>query len=135
MSRRLSWIVSNGSQKVLHGGDTLWHGQWENIGRQYGPFDAVFIPINGARVAREPMPESPAVQTPLQAVNAALLLRARLLVPIHYGLDDPPDYVEVADPIDTLLEIAKRRGMPVQQLRPGQHLNRIDAAAAARPVE
>jgi len=107
---------------VLHAGDTLWHGQWENIGRQYGPFDAVFMPINGARVARETMPESPVVQTPLQAVDAARLLRARLLVPIHYGLNAPPDYVEVADPLETLMKIAERRDQAARHLAPGEQL-------------
>ena len=119
---QVSWIVSGGDQKVLHGGDTLWHGQWENIGRQYGPFDVVFMPINGAKVAREPITETPLVQTPIQAVDAAQLLRAKLLVPIHYGLNDPPHYVEVADPLETLIETAKRRNQAVKHLAPGEWL-------------
>lgn len=119
---QVSWIVSNGSQKILHGGDTLWHGRWGNIGRQYGPFDAVFMPINAARDTREQMPETPAVQTPLQAVDAAGLLRAELLVPIHYGLNDPPGYVEVARPLETLRTIADQRGQSVRHLSPGEQL-------------
>lgn len=119
---QVSWIVSNGNRKVLHGGDTLWHGQWENIGRQYGPFDAVFMPINGVQVTRAVPSATPAVQTPLQAVDAAGLLRANLLVPIHFGVNDPPDYVEVANPLETLIEISGQRGQAVRHLVPGERL-------------
>lgn len=119
---QVSWIVSNGEQKVLHAGDTLWHGQWENIGRQFGPFDVVFLPINGARIGRNPMPETPAVQTPLQALDAALLLRGKLLVPIHYGLSDPPNYVEVEHPLKTLNTLAKARRQSIRHLLPGEQL-------------
>ncbi len=118
-SHQVSWVVTDGSRRFLHGGDTLWHGQWENIGRQYGPFDAAFLPINGARVPRGTV-ESVAVQTPLQAVDAAELLRAEVIVPIHYGLSDPPNYVEVEDPLGSLRSIAGRRNQAVRHLRPGE---------------
>lgn len=117
---QVSWIVSDGSSKVLHAGDTLWHGQWESIGRQHGPFDIAFLPINGARIAREPMPETPAVQTPLQALDAGLLLQAETIVPIHFGLDDPPYYVEVDAPLETLIELAAKRSQGLRHLRPGE---------------
>jgi L-ascorbate metabolism protein UlaG (beta-lactamase superfamily) len=120
--RQVSWVISTDEHKVLHGGDTLWHGQWGNIGRQYGPFDVVFMPINGARVARDPMPETPAVQTPLQAVDAAQLLHAKLMVPIHYGLNSPPNYVEVEDPLGTARDIAAARGQAFRHLAPGESL-------------
>ena len=120
---QVSWVVSNGDHRLLHAGDTLWHGQWANLGRQYGPFDMVFMPINGARVARDPMPESPAVQTPLQAVDAAQLLRARELVPIHFGLHDPPNYVEVASPLASLEDLASRRGQSIRHLVPGERMS------------
>lgn len=118
-SHQVSWIVSDGRHRLLHGGDTLWHGQWEHFGLQYGPFDVAFLPINGARVPRGNV-ESVAVQTPLQAVDAAELLRADVLVPIHYGLDDPPNYVEVDDPLGSLQRIAKHREQSVRHMLPGE---------------
>jgi L-ascorbate metabolism protein UlaG (beta-lactamase superfamily) len=82
----------------------------------------VFLPINGARLKREPVVETRGTMTPIQAVDAALLLRAKRLVPIHYGNDDPPYYTEVAKPLETLREIAARRDVPVVHLLPGELL-------------
>ena len=121
---QVGWVIARGEQRFFHGGDTLWHGQWEAIGVQFGPFEAAFLPINGARIAREPMVETPAVMTPLQAVDAAILLRARQLVPVHYGLNDPPHYVEVDAPLSTLQKLAGKREMQVTHLLPGEKLLR-----------
>ena len=119
---QVSWVVAYGGQKFFHGGDTLWHGQWDLIGSQYGPFDAAFLPINGARVLREPSQETPAVLTPEQAVDAALQIKARQAVPIHYGGESPPAYVEVPQPLETFLKVAERRELTVQALQPGERL-------------
>jgi L-ascorbate metabolism protein UlaG (beta-lactamase superfamily) len=122
--QQVSWIVTVAGRRFLHGGDTLWHGRWSALGKQYGPFDAVFLPINGARVLRDPMPETPAVLTPAQAVDAAILLRARRLIPIHYGLNDPPGYQEVNQPLATTITEAERRGLVIEALQPGEILSR-----------
>ena len=90
------------------------------IGRQYGPFDIAFLPINGAKIARDPMPETPAVLTPIQALDAALLLRAEVLVPIHFGLNAPPNYVEIEAPLETLLHAADERDQVVRHMTPGE---------------
>jgi L-ascorbate metabolism protein UlaG (beta-lactamase superfamily) len=120
---QVSWIVTKGAHRYLHAGDTLWHGKWDLIGAQYGPFDAVFLPINGARVQRDPQQESPGVMTPAQAVDAAVLLRARRVVPIHYGGSQPPDYIEVGEPLATFRKEAERRGVVFDALLPGESLN------------
>ena len=122
---QVSWIVTAEEGRYLHAGDTLWHGSWDMIGRQYGPFDAAFLPINGARVVGDPPTETPAVMTPLQALDAALLLRAKRLVPIHFGFNDPPNYVEVEKPLEALMGKGIKRGMPVEHLRPGEFLRSV----------
>jgi len=33
---QVSWVVSAGGRRILHCGDTLWHGYWWRIGRQFG---------------------------------------------------------------------------------------------------
>jgi L-ascorbate metabolism protein UlaG (beta-lactamase superfamily) len=125
-AEQVSWVISVDDKRFLHAGDTLWHGQWPLIGSQFGPFDAVFLPINGARVLRDPMPETPAVMSPPQAVDAAILLRAKVLIPIHYGLNDPPYYQEVDGPIDALAETAERRDVRIRNLLPGETLTLDD---------
>ncbi|MDH4110149.1 MAG: MBL fold metallo-hydrolase [Gammaproteobacteria bacterium] len=121
-AEQVSWVVVHGERRYLHGGDTIWHGRWHEIGQQLGPFDAAFLPINGARLQSDPMIETPGTLTPQQAVDAALLLRARSLVPIHYGNDDPPYYVEVPRPLETLRATADRRAVPVTYLLPGEFM-------------
>ncbi len=122
-AEQVSWIVAYQDRRFLHAGDTLWHGKFDLIGAQYGPFDAVFLPINGARVQRDPMQETPAVLTPDQAVDAAVLLQAERVVPIHFGGHSPPDYVEVPHPLEDFLATARRRNVTVEQLQPGDRLS------------
>lgn len=117
---QVSWVVAAGGRRIFHGGDTLWHGHWWRIGRQFGPFDAAFLPINGARFGwRKPVSGLPGVLTPEQAVAAATILGARVLVPIHYGIRGMQDYVEVDDPIGRLHEAARERDVQVQPVAPG----------------
>ena len=118
----MSWVISVADRRFLHAGDTLWHGQWRRIGAQYGPFDAAFLPINGARVEQRVRSEISSVMTPEQAVDAAVLLRAGLLVPIHFGLNDPPFYVEVDDPVRAMEQASARRDVSSRRLRPGETL-------------
>ena len=119
---QVSWIVSFGERRFIHAGDTLWHGQLGLIGRQYGPFDAAFLPINGVRVQTEPPTQTPATMTPSQAVDAALLLRAERLVPIHYGGSAPPFYVETDAPLSSLEVAAADRGIRIAAIGQGEAL-------------
>jgi L-ascorbate metabolism protein UlaG (beta-lactamase superfamily) len=118
---QVSWVVTAGGRRIFHGGDTLWHGNWWRIGRQFGPFDAAFLPVNGARFGwRKPVSNQPGVLTPEQAVAAADILGARVLVPIHYGVTGMKEYVEVSDPIGELNRTARKRSIHIQELAPGE---------------
>jgi L-ascorbate metabolism protein UlaG (beta-lactamase superfamily) len=113
-------VVSAGGRRIFHGGDTLWHGHWWRIGRQFGPFDVAFLPVNGARFGwRKPVSGQPGVLTPEQAVAAAAILGARCLVPIHHGVSGLAEYMEVEDPIGRLRTAAQGRGIRVQPVAPG----------------
>jgi hypothetical protein len=118
---QVSWVIAGGNRRIIHCGDTLWHGFCWQIGRQHGPFDAAFLPINGARFGwRQPPAEIASVMTPEQAVAAAVVLGAKRLVPIHYGVAGAEGYLEEPDCVAKVAEIARRRGVRLQLLRPGE---------------
>jgi L-ascorbate metabolism protein UlaG (beta-lactamase superfamily) len=117
---QVSWIVTAGDRRIIHCGDTLWHGAWWHIGRQYGPFDAAFLPINGAKFSwRKPVTDVPAVMTAEQAIAAAVVMGARLVVPIHYGMAGAEGYAEDPHAEETLRDFARQRRVDVEILKPG----------------
>ena len=118
---QVAWVVAGGGKKIIHCGDTMWHGWFWKIGKQHGPFDIAFLPINGAKFGgRLPASELPAVMTPEQAVAAGIVLGAKLAVPIHYGVSGADTYEEQANAEGTFLEIAKKRKLPVEIVKPGE---------------
>jgi L-ascorbate metabolism protein UlaG (beta-lactamase superfamily) len=68
-----------------------------------GPFDAVFLPVNGATCQfphRTPASPFVADLDPEQAAAAAAILEAPIAVPIHYDtIHAPPVYAQVDDPV------------------------------------
>jgi L-ascorbate metabolism protein UlaG (beta-lactamase superfamily) len=131
---QVSWIVSGGGRRILHCGDTLWHGTWWRIGRQYGPFDAAFLPINGARFEwRKPVSDVPAVLTPEQAVAAAIIVGAKLVVPIHYGVSGAEGYKELPECERLLFAAAQKRGIDVEVVPPGEWLTWQPRTASLHP--
>ncbi|MFZ4929273.1 MBL fold metallo-hydrolase [Chryseobacterium sp. Mn2064] len=85
-----SWIVEDGSTKIFHGGDTIWHNQFWKLGKENEDINYAFLPVNGVVVNFEivgleysPIAASLNIK---EAFSAARLLHAQKLVPIHYGL-------------------------------------------------
>jgi L-ascorbate metabolism protein UlaG (beta-lactamase superfamily) len=131
---QVSWVVSGGGRRIIHCGDTLWHGAWWRIGRQLGPFDAAFLPINGARFEwRKPVSDVPAVMTPEQAVGAAVVLGARLVVPIHYGVVGAEGYRELPNAEGVFIEEARKRNVNIEIVGPGEWLTWHPRTASTRP--
>ncbi|MFW5418262.1 MBL fold metallo-hydrolase [Nocardiopsis sp. CNT-189] len=112
---QLNWVVQADDQRLLHGGDTMFHGYWWLIARRFGPFDAVFLPANGAVVDvphLQPPSPLPAAMDPGQAAAAAEILGARYAVPMHYEAEQPDKaagYTEVSDPEKEFRAHAGRR--------------------------
>jgi L-ascorbate metabolism protein UlaG (beta-lactamase superfamily) len=121
-SPQASWVIDGQGVRLFHGGDTQWHGRFSDIGRAYGPFEVAFLPINGARQNDGRFVDKgiPAVLTPEQAVAAAQELRARMVVPIHFGGSDPPTYVETAHPLSDFKNAAARAGLSLRVLQTGE---------------
>ena len=83
---QVSWLVEAEGKRVLHAGDTLFHGSWWLIQMRFGSLDAAFMPVNGAIASfphRQPASGIEASMTPEQAVAAARVTATRKLVPIH----------------------------------------------------
>jgi L-ascorbate metabolism protein UlaG (beta-lactamase superfamily) len=109
---QVSWLIEADGKRVLHLGDTMWHGWWWRFAERYGPPDVVLAPINGARLTlphRRPASRLPGAMEPEQAALAAELLRAGRLVPIHYGgYDLPGVYEPVSVPLERLVAASDR---------------------------
>jgi L-ascorbate metabolism protein UlaG (beta-lactamase superfamily) len=126
-SPQTSWVVSHGEQRLIHCGDTLWHGHWWAIADRCGPFQLAFLPANGAIADfdyLQPPSGVSAVLTPEQAAAAAQILQAEVAVPIHYGsFHRPPLYISLPDPEGAFAAAAARRGVATRLLQAGDEID------------
>jgi L-ascorbate metabolism protein UlaG (beta-lactamase superfamily) len=117
---QVSWLVEAGGTKVLHLGDTMFHGYWWQMARRAGPFDIVFVPINGAIVHfphQQPPSPLPAVMGPEEAAVAASLLSPEAVVPIHFGgFALEPHYRPSSRALDEFAEETTRRAYRLMNL-------------------
>jgi L-ascorbate metabolism protein UlaG (beta-lactamase superfamily) len=124
---QVSWCVAAEGCRILHAGDTLFHGWWWLAALRHGPFDAAFLPVGGAVVdlpSRQPPSPLPASMDPGQAAVAAKLLGARTVVPIHYGrLHEASNYVQSDDPAGSLRAAAADLGLEARVLEAGERLS------------
>ena len=132
---QVSWLIEAAGRRVVHLGDTAFHGFWWRMARRCGPFDVVFAPINGAVVdfphLQPPSPLAAAME-PEQAAVAGELLGARIMVPIHYGgLAIEPWYRPIDDAAERFVAAAAGRPYEARILEPGASLE-LESAAAAR---
>jgi L-ascorbate metabolism protein UlaG (beta-lactamase superfamily) len=124
---QVSWAIAAEGVRILHAGDTLFHGWWWLSALRHGPFDVAFLPAGGAIADLDPRPPPsplPAGMDPDQAAVAAHLLGARKVVPIHYGpLHEADNYVQSPDPANTLRTAAAKLGVETAILTPGETLS------------
>jgi L-ascorbate metabolism protein UlaG (beta-lactamase superfamily) len=124
---QVAWLVEAGGRRVLHLGDTLFHGYWWRMAQRHGPFDVVLVPINGAVLRfphRRPASPLPAAMDPEQAALAGELLGARTVVPMHYGgYDIEPWYRPLADAAERFAVAARDRPFEARRLEPGESLD------------
>ncbi|WP_051791687.1 MBL fold metallo-hydrolase [Amycolatopsis jejuensis] len=123
-SDQVAWIVEGAGTRIIHCGDTMWHGNWWQIARDHGPFDVAFVPVNGV-IARFEGYEAnvPVTMTPEQAVEAAFALGASAACAIHYGLfNNPPVYVEQSDIPARFRRAAEERGITAHLVADGERV-------------
>ncbi len=116
-----SWAVTGPERRFYFAGDTGFFGGFQRIGEGLGPFDLVAVPI-GAYAPRAMMKASH--MDPEEAWRAAVALRARRAVAMHFGtfdlsdepLDEPPTRFRAAaqrmngsEPAAWVLDIGETR--------------------------
>jgi L-ascorbate metabolism protein UlaG (beta-lactamase superfamily) len=131
---QVSWVVEAGGTRILHAGDTLFHGWWWRARMRLGAIDVAFLPVNGPLVDlphRQPPSPRPVVMGPAEAASAAFLLQAGLAIPIHYdALHRAPTYVQTEDPAGAFLREAAALGVAAHVVEPGA---RVDPGAPRSP--
>jgi L-ascorbate metabolism protein UlaG (beta-lactamase superfamily) len=114
-----SYIIEVGGKTIFFAGDTAYHSDFRNIGNTYN-VDAALLPIGCYKpqfyMKRFHM-------DPADAVQAFLDLKAKFMIPIHWGtfrlsLEKPEE------PIEWLKKIAAERKIEdqIKILQPGEHL-------------
>jgi L-ascorbate 6-phosphate lactonase len=77
----LGFVIEAEGRRLYHSGDTVaYPGLIERLGSD--PFDVVFLPING----RDPARGVPGNMTAAEAVDLAIEVRPRFVVPHHYDM-------------------------------------------------
>jgi L-ascorbate metabolism protein UlaG (beta-lactamase superfamily) len=108
------WAIRGPEHRVYYSGDTAMFPELSEIGRRLGPFDASLIEI-GAYDALW----SDVHLGPEQAVEAHLLVRGGVLIPVHWGTFDLALH-PWTEPVERLLVAAARAGTQVAIPKPGQ---------------
>lgn len=109
-----SYVIQADNYKIFYGGDGGYGPYFKQIGKQYGPFDLALLECG------QYSPNWPWTHLWFgQAAQAAVDLQARLLQPIHWA-----KFVEANqpwnEPIEKLLPVAKKLGVPVNVPRIGE---------------
>jgi len=83
-----AWLLDSGKRRYFFAGDTGYFAGFAEFGRRFGPIDVALLPI-GAYEPRWFMGYQH--MNPADAVQASADLRARQMVPIHWGTFDLTD--------------------------------------------
>jgi N-acyl-phosphatidylethanolamine-hydrolysing phospholipase D len=105
-----SWMLAGRDRRVFFAGDTGYTGALAEIGRRLGAPDLAVLPIGG--YSDYPV-HHPNHLNPEEAVRLFEDLRARLLVPMHWGTFDL-NREPFGEPPTRLLAEARRRGLEEQ---------------------
>ncbi|GGM90769.1 hypothetical protein GCM10010967_24790 [Dyadobacter beijingensis] len=122
--KQVSWVIEADGQRILHGGDTMWHNQFWALGKAWDHFDAIFLPVNGAvvNIPRVSPTLIPITLTPIQAVTVARLLHADVLVPIHYGFHKEGIYHQFPQMEEEVDRESAAQQVKVQWVEPGNEV-------------
>lgn len=112
-----AWIIDGPKHRVFFGGDGGYHGGFKSIGRDFGPFDLVFLEI-GAYDKNWPDIH----MGPENAVRAMKDLGGGILLPIHWGTFNLALH-SWTEPVERLISFAGENGIPLCLPSPGRLVN------------
>ncbi len=114
------------THRAYYSGDTGYLPALADVGQRLGPFDVALIESGQYDAAWPDWHMGPE-----QAVSAAQQVRAKVLIPVHWGLFKlaPHSWTE---PVERVLAAAGCVGLPVLTPRPGESVEPTRPEAAAR---
>jgi L-ascorbate metabolism protein UlaG (beta-lactamase superfamily) len=112
-----SWIITGPKHRVFFGGDGGYHGNFGSIGRDFGPFDLVFLEI-GAYDKNWPDIH----MGPENAVRAMTDLGGGVLLPVHWGTFNLALH-SWTEPVERVIACADDKGIPLCLPTPGRLIN------------
>lgn len=123
---QLSWAVEADGKRLIHLGDTMFHGYWWRAAHRHGPFDVVLTPINGPVVSfphAQPPSPFPATLDAEHAAIAARLLQTKTVIPMHYeGYHLDGMYSTVSDELARFQRASQGEDYRTVVLAPGESL-------------
>jgi L-ascorbate metabolism protein UlaG (beta-lactamase superfamily) len=112
-----SWVIAGPRHRVFFGGDTGYTPVFAEIGARLGPFDLTLLPIGAYNDAWHAIHMDPE-----EAVRAHGDLGGRVLLPIHWATFNLA-FHRWAEPVERLLDAARRKDAEVVVPLPGQRID------------
>jgi L-ascorbate metabolism protein UlaG (beta-lactamase superfamily) len=117
-----SWVIASPSSNIYFSGDSGYGPHFKEIGERYGPFDFAMIECGQYDLRWEAIH-----MLPEQTVQAALDVRAELMMPIHWGAFTLALH-PWTDPIERVTAKAQEMNIPIATPQIGEPvvLNQAD---------
>jgi L-ascorbate metabolism protein UlaG (beta-lactamase superfamily) len=109
-----SWVLKAGGQRVFYSGDGGYGPHFQAIGQQYGPFDLALM-----ECGQYDRQWAQIHMLPEQSVQAALDVRARVMLPVHWGAFSEAHHAW-NEPVERATAEAARRGLVLTTPELGQ---------------
>lgn len=109
-----SWVVQGPAHKFYFSGDTGYSDAFRKIGQEHGPFDLVLLKIGAYDETWKSIH-----MMPEEAVQAAVDLRGRVILPVHWATFNL-GFHAWREPADRTVAAAQKAGVKLVIPRPGQ---------------
>ncbi len=110
------WALLGPRHRVYYTGDTAMFPGFTDIGKRLGPFDAAMVESGAYNALWADVHLGPE-----QAVDAHVMARGGVMIPVHWGLFDLATH-GWTEPVERVLAAARNRGVTVVTPRPGESI-------------